>query len=123
VEQDDLVLNVLQDRARKKKIPGDLSVVPECLVDRYGVTVDPNMRLQRCNASLAIALVNSFLKTSHPNFTMTPELARTIERTELPGRNQIIQRGRLRWYISSAHNEISAGVASKWYKQAVLSLG
>ncbi|RMZ71112.1 Folylpolyglutamate synthase [Pyrenophora seminiperda CCB06] len=117
--QEDSVLTVLQDRAREKRISGNLSIVPENLVDCYAVTVEPNMAFQRRNASLAIALVDSCLKALYPHFMMTPELARSIERTELPGRSQIVKTAKLVWYISCAHNEISIEVASKWYAEAV----
>jgi folylpolyglutamate synthase len=119
VEQDSVALKVLEERAKEKKISGALVVVPEHLVAGYAVTVSPDLAFQRQNASLAIVLAESFLKVMHPNFMMTRELVGGIEKTELPGRSQTIRAGRLTWYISSAHNEISIEVAARWYRDAV----
>jgi folylpolyglutamate synthase len=119
VQQHCVVLEVLKERAGEKSISGALGIVPESLVADYAVTVKPDLAFQRQNASLAIVLAGSFLKVMHPNFKMTRELVKSIEKTELPGRSQIIRAGRLKWYISSAHNVISIEVAAKWYRDAV----
>jgi folylpolyglutamate synthase len=119
VEQDSAALEVLKERAEEKKISGPLGIVPERLVADYAVTVSPDLAFQRQNASLAIVLSESFFKVIRPDFKMTQELARSIEKTELPGRSQIIRAGKLMWYISSAHNEISIEVAARWYCDAV----
>jgi folylpolyglutamate synthase len=122
VEQESSVLEVLQKRAEERRTRGPLVVVPENLVAKYWVTVSPDMPFQRQNASLAIVLVEAYLRSLHPTFKMTPDLVMNIGSTELPGRSQVIKRGEIEWYISSAHNELSAGAASAWYKCAVNSL-
>jgi folylpolyglutamate synthase len=109
----------LEERAGEKGISGALGIVPESLVGDYAVTVSPDLAFQRQNASLAIVLADSFLKVMHPNFEMTRELVKSIEKTELPGRSQTMRAGGLMWYISSAHNEISIEVAARWYRDAV----
>jgi folylpolyglutamate synthase len=119
VEQDDLVLDVLRKRAQEKKTLGPLDVVSERLVSDYEITVSPDMSFQRKNAALAITLVESCLKVIRPGFTMTRELAKSMEATELQGKTQIIRTGKLAWYISSAHNDISVEVASQWYSSEV----
>jgi folylpolyglutamate synthase len=123
VEQESSVLTVLRKRAEEKRTLGTLVVVPENLVTKYSVTVSPDMPFQRQNASLAIVLAETYLRSLDPSFEMTQDLAMNIERTELPGRSQVLRRGEMEWYISSAHNELSAEVASAWYKCAVKSSG
>jgi folylpolyglutamate synthase len=119
VEQDSVALEVLKERAEEKNILGPLGIVSERLVADYAVIVSPDLAFQRQNASLAIVLSESCLKVMRPDFKMTQELVKSIEKTELPGRSQIIQTGRLTWYISSAHNEISIEAAAMWYEDAV----
>ena len=123
VAQDGVALQVLKERAREKGISGALGIVPERLVTEYAVTVSPDLAFQRQNASLAIVLAESFLKVIRPSFKMTQELVRSIEKTELPGRSQIISAGKLVWYISSAHNEISIVAVARWYGDAVKHSG
>jgi folylpolyglutamate synthase len=121
VEQNSSVLEVLQNRAAEKRISGQLQVVPEQLASRYAVTIEPDMPFQRRNASLAVALVEACLKALRPGFTMTPQIASSLTKTELPGRSQMIKEEKLEWFITSAHNELSIDVAASWYKDAVES--
>jgi folylpolyglutamate synthase len=123
VAQDGVALQVLKERAREKGISGALGIVSDRLVTEYAVTVSPDLAFQRQNASLAIVLAESFLKVIRPSFKMTQGLVRSIEKTELPGRSQIISAGKLVWHISSAHNEISIGEVARWYGDAVKHSG
>jgi folylpolyglutamate synthase len=120
VEQDDTVLRMLQDRAHEKGTYGGLTVVPDGLAECYAVRVEPDMVFQQRNASLAIALADSCLKVLDPDAVMTPALASSIEKTELPGRSLVLRSESLEWYISSAHDELSIEVASSWYSNAVI---
>ncbi|KAF1353031.1 FolC bifunctional protein [Lizonia empirigonia] len=121
VEQDSSVLEVLRTRAVEKRVFGQLQVVSEQLANRYAATVKPDMPFQRRNASLAIALVETCLKALRPEFRMTPQIANSLTKTELPGRSQIIKEEKLEWFVTSAHNELSIDVVASWYSGAIKS--
>jgi folylpolyglutamate synthase len=121
VEQESTALEVLQQRSRDKCVAGDLTVVPEDLVDRYGVTLTPNY--QRSNASLAIALSEVCLQNVvDPHFRMTADIARILTHTQLPGRNETYAEGKRTWLLNAAHNEMSMKGASMWFKERLQEL-
>lgn len=118
VEQVESALNVLRQRSIEKNVLGHLTVVSQDLVDRYGITVQPNITFQRRNAALAITLAETYLKKIEPNFSMTPELARILEKIQLPGRCETIT-GTNSWLLSLAHNEMSVHETSTWFEQCL----
>ena len=119
VDQDEPALEVLRRRSSEKGVAGELLIVDEEVVDRFGLVIDPDMSFQRRNASLAIVLAETYLKQLEPTFTMTQALARSLERTILPGRCEIIPRFNNIWFLSVAHNEMSMEQTSHWFRRNV----
>lgn len=115
--QDEPVLNVLRKRA--DEVSGELQVVTDQIVHEYGLRVYPDMHYQRLNASLAISLASSYLMSEYPGFSMTKDIARVVENTELPGRCQVLVDGENTWYISIAHSEVSLKETIAWFKGAI----
>ena len=116
VPQDEAVLKVLRKRAEERHVTGGLQVITDRKVHEYGVKVDPDMSYQRSNAALAIFLAEAYLKSADPRFSMTGDLARSLQDVELLGRSQIIDDGDNTWFISSGVNEISLKAAVSWFK-------
>lgn len=116
VLQDEAVLKVLRKRAEERHVAGGLQVITDRKVFEYRVKVDPDMPYQRSNASLAIFLAESYLKSTDPQFSMTGDLARSLQDVELLGRSQVVDDGDNAWFISSGVNEISLKAAVSWFK-------
>lgn len=79
-------------------------------------------RVQRTNASLALALTRSFLTTkgAQPRTELIPkEIVTGIERFSWPGRFQEITQGNHQWFLDGAHNEISVQNAALWFAGAI----
>jgi folylpolyglutamate synthase len=121
VEQEEPAMNVLLERSSERNVAGGLRIITEDVAEAFGVKVYPDLTYQRRNASLAICLVEATLKELELDFVMTTELARSIEGTHLPGRNEIIRGQRNVWLLSVAHNEISIKEASVWFRQTITS--
>ncbi|OJD22911.1 hypothetical protein ACJ73_05737 [Blastomyces percursus] len=119
VEQSEIVLKTLCNRAHEVQILGELKVISDQIVQDYGISVDPNMYYQRSIASLAISLANAYLRSTGPDFVMTKALARSVERMQLPGRCQIKADGERTWFLSVAHNEVSLKETMLWFKDVV----
>jgi hypothetical protein len=99
VPQEDVVLKVLDERARECYAEGGLQVVTD---DVYGLKVIPDMRYQRLNASLALSLTTEYLQSEDPIFRMSETLISSLEAVKLPGRCQMLQGRHNTWYISVA---------------------
>jgi folylpolyglutamate synthase len=111
VPQERAAMQVLLRRARERETV--LKVVSEDILQRHGAIVYPDMQYQRRNASLAIQLGASALKQLDSTFEMTSALARSIETTPLPGRNEIL-RMKNTWFLSTAHNDMSVLETARW---------
>jgi folylpolyglutamate synthase len=116
VVQDQAVLNVLRQRAKEKRVAGELQVITDRKVIELGVKVDPDMPYQRSNLALAIFLTETLLKSENPKFSITPDIARSVQDVVLLGRSQIVENGDITWFISSAVNDISLREALSWFK-------
>lgn len=116
VLQDKAVLKVLRKRAEETHVAGGLQIITDRNALEYGVKVDPDMPYQRSNAALAIFLAEAYLKSTDSHFSMTSDLARSLEDVELLGRSQVVEDGDITWFISSAVNEISLKAAVSWFK-------
>jgi folylpolyglutamate synthase len=81
--------------------------------------VDPDMLYQRYNAGLAIFLAEAYLKSADPHFSMTGDIARSLQDVELLGRSQVLKDGENTWFISSGHNQISLKETISWFKQSI----
>jgi len=119
VPQDEAVLQVLRKRAEEKQVAGKLQVITDQNILTYKVKVDPDMRYQRYNAGLAIFLAEAYLKSADPHFSMTGDIARSLEDVELLGKSQVLEDGDNSWFISSAHNEDSLKETVSWFKKYV----
>jgi folylpolyglutamate synthase len=116
VVQDEAVLNVLRKRAEERHVAGGLQVITDQRVLDYRIKVDPDMRYQRSNAALAIFLADTYLKSAHPQFSLTAEIARSLQDVELLGRSQVVEDRDNTWFLSSGVNEISLKEAVSWFK-------
>lgn len=119
VEQDEAILDVFYKRAEERQVAGGLQVVTDHRVLAHGLKLTPDMHYQRLNAALAIALVESYLKSEDPRSSITDKLASSLQNTELPGRSQVIADHDNTWFISIAHSVISLIETIAWYKRAV----
>jgi len=122
VMQGEDVLRVLRKRANEIHTWGELQVVTDEIVCNYDIKVEPAMQFQRLNASLAISLTSVYLKSVYPDFIMTKDLARSVEKVQLPGRCQIIVDKNNTWLLSVAHNKLSLKETVFWFKKMVLRL-
>ncbi|KAI4087871.1 MAG: hypothetical protein LQ344_006496 [Seirophora lacunosa] len=121
---------VLRDRAREKSVT--LSVV-----DEYRALETWRLGLgapfQRKNASLAIDLVSTFLRTlpAHRNTPpppptispplQPPEIRRGCEQVRWPGRCEIRREPGIAWHIDSGHTLESIQLAASWYASCISS--
>ncbi|KAL9007691.1 MAG: hypothetical protein Q9173_007094, partial [Seirophora scorigena] len=117
---------VLRNRAREKSVT--LSVV-----DEYRALETWRLGLgapfQRKNASLAIDLVSTFLKTlpAHRNTPpptisppfQPPEIQRGCEQVRWPGRCEIRREPGIAWHIDSGHTLESIQLAASWYASCI----
>lgn len=60
--------------------------------------------------------------TAGTEFVMTEALARSVERTQLPGRCQIKADKENTWFLSVAHNAVSLKETVSWFKEIVQRL-
>ncbi|KAK3675269.1 hypothetical protein LTR78_004779 [Recurvomyces mirabilis] len=77
--------------------------------------------VQRKNASLAISVVEAWLKHSgqSSNKVLSREgIKMGIEQWSWPGRFQIVPEGRNTWFLDAAHNEMSIGIAAQWFAES-----
>lgn len=116
VVQDQAILNVLRQRAAEKRVAGELQVITDRRVIELGVKVDPDMPYQRSNLALAIFLTEELLKSENPKFSVTADIAHSVQDVVLLGRSQVIKDGDNTWFISSAVNDISLREALSWFK-------
>jgi folylpolyglutamate synthase len=116
VIQDESILRVLRDRAKEKNIFGELQLITEEKVFEHRVKVEPDLPYQRSNAALAIFLAETYLKSIDPQFSMTSNLACSLQDVKLPGRSQVVNNGSQTWFVSSGVNEISLKTAISWFK-------
>jgi folylpolyglutamate synthase len=119
VPQDETAIEILRKRALEKHVPGKLQVVAEDVVERYGIEVYPNLPYQRFNASLAVNLVEATLKDIDKTFIMTSSLARSVERADLQGRNEILSGRKNTWLLNTAHNTMSVKQACIWFSETL----
>jgi folylpolyglutamate synthase len=115
--QDPAPAQVLRDRARDKgeevRFVGEDSRLP-----LNALALKP--KVQRKNASLAVAIVEAYLRRRGPtNFrSLTAEDIRLgIEQWSWPGRFQIIHDGQRTWFLDAAHNEMSVVIAAQWFAE------
>lgn len=119
VPQQPEVTAILQDRASERGVKLQF-ISPDPTLPIGAAALQP--RVQRTNASLALALTRSFLTTkgAQPRTELIPkEIVTGIERFSWPGRFQEITQGNHQWFLDGAHNEISVQNAALWFAGAI----
>lgn len=79
--------------------------------------------VQRINCTVALAVAESYLqkaalKTISDYGLKSSDIAQAIENFSWAGRFQFVLNGQNQWYLDSAHNEMSVGVAAEWFIEA-----
>ena len=82
------------------------------------------MGIQRENATLAVALANTFInRDAEATFVdysrISEESLRGLRSASLKGRCQLLKEGPCEWYVDGAHTEASLTVAGQWYAETV----
>ncbi|KAH6724739.1 Mur ligase [Leptodontidium sp. MPI-SDFR-AT-0119] len=85
-----------------------------------GVKIRPDAPFQKSNASLAIALTETLLKTLDPKFcpdltTLPKEFVNGLEQVVWRGRCETKVDGEITWYLDGAHTADSIVVAAQWF--------
>lgn len=72
--------------------------------------------VQRLNCSLALELTKAFLRAKAPDHTITNEdIRHGVDHFSLIGRFEIIDEGKLSWYVDGAHNILSLEQVAEWF--------
>lgn len=113
--QEEGLEEVLQARAVERGVlGGDVKVVTG--TEEPGVQgVKPDV--QRGNCAVAVVAVRAFLERMKGEVLSEESVRRGVEEFKWPGRFQVVERGggRERWWCDGAHNEMSIGVAGRWF--------
>ncbi|CAK7212912.1 hypothetical protein SEUCBS140593_001668 [Sporothrix eucalyptigena] len=112
--QEHAVARVLQQRALAKGI--DLQFIDMCNDLRASLPVE-----QRSNASLAVALANTFLSRTEPDpsraFLTRNDIQQGVKQFSWPARYQTIRVNNCLWCLDGAHNEFSIGTTAEWFQK------
>jgi len=120
VPQTPAAAEVLRKRAAEKGVQLKFTDVDPALPVK-ALALEP--KVQRVNASLALALTNEFLKVKarKVNAELTSEdIVRGIEQYSWPGRFHRILDGSRQWFLDIAHNELSLKIATHWFGKTTL---
>jgi folylpolyglutamate synthase len=120
--QNDSVMKVLKDRAKEKDtevafLDEDANVGAR-LSDHADCLATP---VQLLNCTLAEMVVSNFLdKTQNgANARLSrDDIAVGVRTFHWPGRFQVIEEGRNKWFLDGAHNELSLVEAAKWFAKS-----
>lgn len=120
--QEPAVAAVLQRRAAEKEVSLKYTDVSSALpANAPALVVD----VQRINSSLALALVDAFLKAKgskeHRSMTLQ-DVHLGVERFFWPGRFQHIIDGNHQWFLDGAHNELSLRKSAQWFATSALGM-
>lgn len=109
---------ILHNRAIEKGVELKFVEVNPVLLDNAQALQAP---VQILNSSLAFALAGAFLeRTSHTEHRLTQhDVIQGIERFSWPGRFEVIQEGRNKWFLDGAHNELSIVQAAEWFSKNI----
>jgi folylpolyglutamate synthase len=116
--QETAAVEVLQKRAAEKGVSLRFVDVDPSLPDHM-VQLKPDV--QRLNCSVALACVRSFLD-QRANGKYSPmnlsDVLQGISQFSWPGRFQLVMENQFRWFLDSAHNEISVVIAAQWFLES-----
>jgi folylpolyglutamate synthase len=117
VPQIDEVALVLANRAEQKGV--NLQFVN---IDTAFKLPSPVFQVeeQRVNATLALALTNSFLDARKRSFLTPSDVSHGLNLFQWPGRFQRIHIGRYQWFVDGAHNAAGIQVAARWFSQCII---
>lgn len=76
--------------------------------------------VQNTNCSLALAAARSFVEQRAPEGSsgLSPtDILNGIDNFSWPGRFQLLIEGQNQWFLDSAHNEMSVGIAAEWFRE------
>ena len=98
--------------AYAKEVGAPFEVVPDIPVTPLGLKGEH----QRINASLAVALSKSFLKSRGQDFNeiLPPSFIEPLASTKWPGRCQKVQQGKTTWLLDGAHTTESLKSCGEW---------
>ncbi|KAK3070130.1 hypothetical protein LTR53_010989 [Teratosphaeriaceae sp. CCFEE 6253] len=110
---------VLRDRAAEKgeqiRFVGDDARLP-------GEARQLEPRVQRQNASLALAVADAWLARKVTNESdgqlSSDDIHQGVEQWSWPGRFQIVHDECCTWYLDAAHNDMSVAIAAQWFASA-----
>ncbi|UZP40249.1 hypothetical protein NXS19_008065 [Fusarium pseudograminearum] len=108
---------VLRNRAFEKGVKVHFVENDPCLPEDV-----PQLRpdVQRMNSSVALSAVRQFLQEKAPKGTAQvscSDIMRGIGQFSWPGRFQLLVQGSFKWFLDSAHNEMSVDKAAEWFIQ------
>lgn len=106
--QEGNVMEVLRRRAEEK---GAERFVPVEVDESLPVGVE----VQKVNCSVAVRVVDEFLKKTGREGLSKEDVEEGIKGFQWPGRFEIIDQGKNKWYLDGAHNELSLEIAAKWF--------
>lgn len=120
--QEEGLEEVLRARAAEKGVEGGEVRVVRGEDEEVVKGVKPEV--QRGNCAVAVVAVRAFLERTagEGGKVLSDESVRSgIEGFKWPGRFQVVERGggRERWWCDGAHNEMSIGVAGRWFVDGV----
>ena len=113
--QEPSVRAVLESRAKEKGTKlQDVGIFPNL----PGNVLSLEPPVQKLNASLAVALTNTYLKRmscSESAALSADDIKNGALHFSWPGRFQRIVQGPYEWYLDGAHNELSVEIAANWF--------
>ncbi|KAH8787523.1 folylpolyglutamate synthase [Hyaloscypha sp. PMI_1271] len=113
--QESTAMEVLRKRGSEKSINLQfVDIDPSLPAD----TVQLQPDVQRVNCSLALACVRSFLAQKTKESLSISDILQGISQFSWPGRFQLVIEDRFQWFLDSAHNEMSVGIAAKWFLES-----
>lgn len=83
-------------------------------------------KVQRKNASLALAAVDAFLHQTAPQNCgdLSPgDIETGVAQWTWPGRFQVVTHERSTWFLDAAHNDMSIALAAEWFAEAGKKIG
>lgn len=117
VTQDPGPAEVMQKRALDKGTTLTFVSANECLPTDGRVLSVP---VQRLNCSLALELTKAFLRTKTPGHTLSnADIYHGVQSFRLTGRFEIIDEGKLQWFVDGAHNVLSLEQTAEWFARNI----
>ena len=109
---------ILERRAKEKDVVLEFVNIDPTLPTDQGAL--PPM-VQRKNFSLAIAIVNAFLRVKASRCSLeSTDVIQAKRRCFWPGRFQQIVEGKHEWFLDGAHNEMSLIEAARWFSETTV---